>query len=83
MYYGFGTKFPGTDRYLTARALRSPFSDSRTDAANFLRIALGVGDFAFLLLSALAVLGFRLWRKVSHIFSYLPLRRKLLFSTVR
>ena len=76
--FGFGTKFPGTDRYLTVRALRNPVSDSRTDAANFLRIRLGLGDFAFFLLSALAVLGVRLWRKVSHIFSYMPLERKQL-----
>ena len=42
-----------------------------------------MGDFAFLLLSALAVLGVRLWRNVSYIFSYLPLERKLFFSTAQ
>ena len=64
MCFGFGTKFPGTVRYVTARALRNSVSGSRTVAANFLRIALGVGNFVFLLLSALAVLIVPLSRKV-------------------
>ena len=33
--FGFGIKFPGTDSYLTARALSNSASDSRTDAASF------------------------------------------------
>ena len=39
-----------------------------------------MGGFAFFLLSALAVFSVRLWRKVSHIFSYLTLERKQLLQ---
>ena len=53
---------------------------SRTDF--FLKIALVVGDFAFLLLSALAVLSVRLWPKVSHVFIYLFLKRRRLSSSL-